>query len=116
MRKRRFSEEHIVRVLKEAEAGVPVAELTQLEGISDITYYGWKAKFGGMKVSDTRRMIEACRVDYNSVRPHNRLGYLTPEEFAANAAARPAPPPAPVAPAIPAGTQTILRESPSATL
>jgi len=55
-------------------------------------------------------------VDYNSVRPHSSLGYQTPEEFAASAAARPAPPPAPVGPTIPAGTQTLLQETPSATL
>ena len=58
MRKSRFSEEQIVLVLKEAEAGVPVAELIRREGISDVTYYRWEAKFGGMEVSDARRLRE----------------------------------------------------------
>jgi putative transposase len=50
--------EQIVRVLKEAEAGVPVAELTRREGISDVTFYRWKDKFGGMEVNDARRLRE----------------------------------------------------------
>jgi len=55
-------------------------------------------------------MIEAWRVDYNSVRPHSSLGYRTPEEFAASTAARPASPPTPVVSMLPAETQTILQE------
>jgi putative transposase len=69
-----------------------------------------------VSLDDARRMIEACRLDYNSVRPHSSLGYRTPEEFAASAAARPASPPTPVVSMLPAGTQTILQENPSATL
>lgn len=54
--KKRFSEEQIVRVLKEADAGLKVAELCRKYGVSEATYYNWKAKFGGMTVSDVRRL------------------------------------------------------------
>ena len=54
--KKRFTEEQIIGVLKEAEAGMKVAELCRKHGISDATYYNWKAKFGGMKVSDAQRL------------------------------------------------------------
>ncbi len=54
--KNRFKEEQIIGVLKEAEAGMKVAEICRKYGISDATYYNWKAKFGGMTVSDAQRL------------------------------------------------------------
>lgn len=54
--KKRFTEEQIISILKEAEAGAKVAELCRKYGISDATYYNWKAKFGGMTVSDAQRL------------------------------------------------------------
>ena len=54
--KKRFSEEQIVRVLKEAEAGVKTSDLCRTHGISEATFYNWKAKFGGMDVSDAKRL------------------------------------------------------------
>ena len=45
-------------MLKEAESGVPVQEVCRKHGISDATYYNWKSKYGGMEVSDLRRMKE----------------------------------------------------------
>jgi putative transposase len=54
--KKRFSEEQIIRVLKEHEGGVKTAELCRKHGISEGTFYNWKAKFGGMDVSDAKRL------------------------------------------------------------
>lgn len=54
--KKRFTEEQIISILKEAEAGAKVAELCRKHGISDATYYNWKAKFAGMTVSDAQRL------------------------------------------------------------
>lgn len=54
--KQRFTEEQIIGVLKEAEAGMKVAEVCRKYGISDPTYYSWKSKFGGMTVSEAQRL------------------------------------------------------------
>jgi len=56
MKRTRYSEEQVVGILKEAEAGMPVGELCRKYGISDQTYYNWKAKYGGMVVSDVKRL------------------------------------------------------------
>ena len=58
MKRSRYSEEQIVGILKEAEAGISVAELCRKYGISDQTYYNWKAKYGGMVASDVKRLID----------------------------------------------------------
>lgn len=54
--KKRFMEERIIRVLKDAEAGVKTSDLCRTHGISEGTFYNWKAKFGGMGVSDAKRL------------------------------------------------------------
>jgi len=56
MRGKRFSEEQIIGVLKEAETGLPISDVLRKHGISQGTFYRWKAKFGGMEVSDARRL------------------------------------------------------------
>jgi putative transposase len=56
MKQGKYSEEQIVRILKEADAGVKISDLCRKYGFSDATYYNWKAKYGGMGVSEIKRL------------------------------------------------------------
>ena len=56
MRRSRFSEEQIIAILKEQEAGVPTADVCRRHGVSSATFYKWKAKFGGLEVSEAKRL------------------------------------------------------------
>jgi putative transposase len=56
MKRSRFREEQIIAILREQEAGVAVAELCRKHGVSSPTFYKWKAKFGGLDVSEARRL------------------------------------------------------------
>src|ERR1022692_423862 len=58
MKAKRFSEEQIIGVLKEAEAGAKTKDLCRQQGISEATFYNWKAKYAGMTVSEARRLKE----------------------------------------------------------
>ncbi len=56
MKRSRFSEEQVIALLKEQESGVATADVCRRHGISSATFYKWKAKFGGLEVSDARRL------------------------------------------------------------
>ena len=56
MKRSRFSEELIIGILREQEAGSPTADVCRKHGVSSATFYKWKAKFGGLDVSDARRL------------------------------------------------------------
>jgi putative transposase len=56
MKRSRFSEEQIIAILKEQDAGVPVSELCRKHGVSYASIYKWKSKFGGMEVSEAKRL------------------------------------------------------------
>ena len=65
--KKRFSEEQIIGFLREADAGLPVKELCRKHGFSEPIYYAWKAKFGGMNVSDAQR-LKALEAENNKLK------------------------------------------------
>ena len=58
MKKARFTESQIVAAIKKQENGIPIKEICRELGISDATFYNWKAKYGGMEVNDVKRMKE----------------------------------------------------------
>ena len=56
MKAKRFTEEQIIGILKQAQAGMKVVDLCRIHGISDATFYNWRTKYGGMEVSDAKRL------------------------------------------------------------
>lgn len=56
MKRKRFTEEQIIGILKEHEAGISVSDLCRKHGVSDASIYNWKAKYGGMDVSEAKRL------------------------------------------------------------
>ena len=58
MKKSKYTEEQIIGFLKQAEAGVPVKELCRKHGFSDAAFYKWRARFGGMEVTDAKKLRE----------------------------------------------------------
>jgi putative transposase len=56
MKRKRFSEEQIIAILKQADGGLPVAELLRQHGIAEGTFYRWKSKYGGLELSDAKRL------------------------------------------------------------
>ena len=56
MKSKRFSEEQIIGILKQAQAGMKIVDLCRQYGISDATFYNWRSKYGGMEVSEAKRL------------------------------------------------------------
>jgi putative transposase len=58
MKPKRFTEEQIIGILKQAQAGMKIVDLCRMHGISDVTFYNWRTKYGGMEVFDAKRLKE----------------------------------------------------------
>ena len=54
--KKRFTEEQIIGILKQAQSGMKIVDLCRMNGISDVTFYSWRSKYGGMEASDAKRL------------------------------------------------------------
>lgn len=92
MKRSRFTEEQIIGILKEHQAGLGAKELCRKHGVSDATFYKWWSKFGGMRdeclnehlfdsLRHARNLVAAWRNDFNHHRPHSSLAGMTPAEY-----------------------------------
>lgn len=83
MKAKKYTEEQIIAVLKEGEAGAKVADLCRKYGMSDASYYNWKAKYAGMTVSDLRRLkaLEAENRRLKQIVAEQALDNLTLKEL-----------------------------------
>ena len=86
MKRKRFTEEQIIGILKQAQAGMKISDLCRLNSISDATFYTWRSKFGGMDVSDVKRL--KCLEEEKS---GNREFRLAGEEHLASLQQNPIP-------------------------
>ena len=66
MKSKRFTEEQIIGILKQAQSGMKIVDLCRLHGISDATFYNWRTKYGGLEVSEAKRLktleAEKCKL------------------------------------------------------
>lgn len=85
MRRSRFSEEQIIRILKEHQAGLGVKELCRQHGISDATFCKWRSKYGGMEVPDAKRLkaLEAENAKLRKMLAEQMLDMATLKEMLA---------------------------------
>ena len=63
MKSSRFSEEQIIGILKQAQAGMKIVDLCRTHGISDVTFYKWRSKYGGLEVSEAKRLRRALEAE-----------------------------------------------------
>ena len=73
--KKRYSEEQIIKAIKQHEAGAKVDDICRELGISNGTFYNWRSAYAGLEVNEAKRLRE-----YNEERPHDALGDRTPSE------------------------------------
>ncbi len=84
MKRNRFTDEQIISILKEHEAGTPVSELCRKHGVSDARIYKWKAKYGGMDVSEAKRLktlLADAMLDNAALKDLNRAGFAGGSNF-----------------------------------
>ena len=83
MKRSRFSEEQIIGILKEHQAGLGAKELCREHGISDATFYKWRSKYGGMEVSDARRLktLESENAKLKKMLAEQMMDVATPKEM-----------------------------------
>ena len=83
MKRSRFSEEQIIGILKEHQAGLPAAEICRKHGISDATFYNWRSKYGGMEASEAKRLkvLEDENKKLKKLLAESMLDVATPKEL-----------------------------------